>query len=202
MVGVRETISTVIVALAVAPVVHADMMPASSPRGGSRWSLAVWGKAVAPQPSDPQGSVTFGDTIDLDLFPEGCLPGVKLEAGSTGSAKHLKILTDRQNSVSLCLYALFGLGLCRSGAWIKRKLYVDLIPDWYHAGGPYQMGHSFAIAPNCLPAARIRCFIQPDSVIAIEAAPLVFRWEIVASFGQQSQFLPGVAASRGPPHRS
>ncbi len=201
MVGVRETISTVIVALAVAPVVHADMMPASSPRGGSRWSLSVWGKAVAPPPSDSQASVTFGDTVDLDLCPEGCLPVVKLDAGSTGPAKHLRIVADRQNSLSLCLYALFGLGLCRSGAWIK-KLYVELIPDWYHAGGPYQMGHSFAIAPNCLPSTLIRCFIQPDSVIAIEAAPLAFRWEIVASFGQQSQFLPGVVASRGPPHLS
>ncbi len=202
MVGVKETISTVIVALAVAPVVHADMMPASPPQGGSRWSLSVWGKIVAPQPSDSQGSVTFGATVDQNLFPEGCLPAVKLDAGSSGPAKHLRILTDRQNSLSLCLYALFGLGLCRSGAWIRKKLYVDLIPDWYHAGGPYQMGHSFAIAPNCLPSALRYCFIQPDSVMAIEAALLAFRWEIVASFWQQSQFPPGVVASRGPPYLS
>ncbi len=201
MVGVKETISTVIVALAVAPVVHADMMPVSPPQGGSRWSLSVCGQKIAPQPGDSQGSTTFGATVELDLVPVGSLPAVKPDAASAGAAQHLEILTDKQNSLSLCLYALLGLGLCRS-ATLARKFHFSWFPDWYYTGGARQTGHRFAIPPDCLLSALVYCFIQPDSATATEDTPVTLRQGIVASLWRQSQFTRAVAASRGPPYVS
>jgi hypothetical protein len=106
------------------------------------------------------------------------------------------IRADEQNSLDLCLFALLGLGLCKSAPYV-RKFSFGAIPDWYHTGGPSQIGHSFAISPDCLslkPACR--CRMQPDSTAATVSQ---FRLEIVESLWRRSQFTPAVLASRGPP---
>jgi hypothetical protein len=129
-------------------------------------------------------------------LPVEFLPQPSPEAGQASETKPARILTDRQNSLTLCLYALFGLGLCRSVPFFKR-LHFCCVPDWYHTGGPSQIGHSFAISPDCLslkPACR--CRMQPDSTAATVSQ---FRLEIVESLWRRSQFTPAVLASRGPP---
>ena len=71
------------------------------------------------------------------------------------------IRSDGQNSLGLCLCALLGLGVCRSAPWVK-KLSLTVIPEWYHDGGPRQIGHSLAVTPDCL-CSSSACFVQPQS---------------------------------------
>ncbi len=199
MAGVKKTISPVMVALAVASVVHADMMPMSPPEGGVRWSVFVCGRTVCQPSSDSHGSLTFQGTVDLDLLPVGFLPEVKSQVGDIGSTKPAPILTDRQNSLTLCLYALFGLGLCRSAPFVK-KLHFRCIPDWYHSGGPAQIGHSFAISPDCRISTPVFCFIQPAG--ERENVALQYFSGTIAALLSKSQFTPTSLASRGPPRMS
>jgi hypothetical protein len=201
MVGVKRTVSTAIVALAVASVVHADMMPVYLSEGGSPQPISLCDRTVAEQPSDSNWSATFLDAVALDALTVGLLPAARADAGDGGAAKPLRVLTDRQDSFSLCLYTLMGLGLCRTAPWIKR-LCVGCIPDWYHSGGPHQIGHSFAISPDCLSPALSYCFIQPDSVPAAEDSAPQYRGGIIMSVWRKSQFTPSVVASRGPPFLS
>jgi hypothetical protein len=58
-----------------------------------------------------------------------------------------------------------GRGLCRSTPLVKR-LHFGGIPEWYQHGGPSQVGHHFAIAPDCLTSTRVFCFIQADGTVA------------------------------------
>jgi hypothetical protein len=97
----------------------------------------------------------------------------------------------------LCLYALLGLGLCKSAPWVK-KLSLGVLPGWYHDGGPFQIGHSLAISPDCLCLAVV-CFTQPQDK-AEDLQPL-YRLGAVAALWRAAQFVPAVRAARGPPVR-
>jgi hypothetical protein len=198
MVGVKKICSTVIVALVVASAVHADMMPLSPLEGGSQQSVPVRDGTISQQPSDSGQLGRFLGPIDLDSFPIGFLPAAGVDAGGTSQTESPPVLTDRQNSFSLCLYALMGLGLCHTAPWVK-KLHIGLIPDWYHSGAPYQIGHSFAISPDCVSSAPIYSFIQPDSPSATQDILPQFHQRNVISLWRKSQFTPTVLASRGPP---
>jgi len=199
MVGIKKTISTAIVALAVASVVHADMMPQYPLKSGFRWPLSVCEETVPQQPSDSNEPATFRGVFDPDLLLVGFLPAAKLDAGGASDVRPLEVLIDRQNSFSLCLYTLLGLGLCRTAPWIKR-LYIGWSPDWYCSGGPYQIGHSFAIAPDCLISVPAVCFIQPGCLAAQDSL-VRYRWGTVMSLWRKSQLTAIVLASRGPPPR-
>jgi hypothetical protein len=195
MVGVKKTISTVIVAVAVASVVHADMMPVSSQEGDARQSLSICDQTVPP----PRSSFRFAiclETIALDSLPVGTLPSARGDGGGTDETKPLVVLTDRQNSFSLCLYALMGLGLCRTAPWVKR-LHIGVVPDWYHAGGPYQIGRSFATSPDCLTPAPALCFVQPQQ--DTQDVTRQYVRELLARPLGRPQFTPAGLASRGPP---
>jgi hypothetical protein len=120
------------------------------------------------------------------------------DAERAGETQPLRILSDGQSSFSLCLYALVGLGLCRSAPWV-RKLSVGVIPDWYHGGGPWQVGHSMAISPDCCPV-PIYCLVQPDHTR--EDSPSRHSRGTIMSLWRNSQFTPTVLAPRGPPYGS
>ncbi len=201
MVGVMKSITTAMVALAVASVVHADMMPISPPEGGARWTQCACVQTALGQPSDSQGSTTFRSTIGWDLLPVGFSPDVNRLAGDVAPEKPAQILMDRQDSLTLCLYALLGLGLCRSAPLIK-KFHLGCIPDWYHSGGPSQIGHSFVLSPDCHITALAFCFIQPEPTAATQDLLPQRRRGIVVSLWRQSQFTLSVLASRGPPSLS
>jgi hypothetical protein len=201
MVGVKKIISAAIVALAVVSVVRADMVPMSPSEGGARWAQSVCVPTAPQQASDSQDSAKFNGTVDLDVLPVGFLPEVDEQVGDVAPAKAPEILTDRQNSRTLCLYALLGLGMCRTAPWVKR-LHIGLIPDWYHNGGPSQIGHSFAISSDCLPSASVFCFLQPEPTAAAQDRLPQHRRGIVVSLWRQSQYTPAVLASRGPPYMS
>jgi hypothetical protein len=193
---VKRTVATVIVALVVAPVVRADMMPVASLDGGSRQSLSICDGRVPRGVSDSHQRVAFFGPVDLDLLQGGFVPLPNPEVGQPNETMPALVLTDRQNSLTLCLYALLGLGLCRSAPLVK-KLHFGCITDWYHSGGPSQIGHSFAISSDCLPAAPIFCFLQPD-YRPEEVAPQYSRGTIAALL-REAQFQLTALASRGPP---
>ncbi len=195
----RQIITVLVGALAVCAISHADMIPVSPLDAADSRQSPCAPSLTNLGPASP--SASFADlsgVFDPDLFLAGFLPPLDSRAGPTSETRPAQILTDRQDSRSLCLYALFGVGLCRSVPFV-RKLHFSGIPDWYHAGGPHQVRHSFAISPDCLPSAPVFCFLQPDATSATEGALPTFSWRIVVSLWRQSQFTPAVLASRGPP---
>ncbi len=201
MVGVKKTISMVIVALAVASVVHADMMLVSPLEGGYWLSASICEDRVPEQLSDSNQPAAFLCTGDLGLSQTGFPLLLNPEAGQSSETGPALILTDRQNSLTLCLYALLGLGLCRSAPLVK-KLHFGCIPDWYHSAGPFQIGHSFAISPDCRPSASVFCFLQPDLAVGTRCLLPRYRRETMVSFWRKSQGWLTVFASRGPPLHS
>ena len=105
-------------------------------------------------------------------------------------------LTGGPCSASLCLYALMGLGLCSAPHWIKR-LSFGHIPEWYHDGGPFQIGHSFAATPESLCTLQV-CNLEPPNDTAEDFVPQ-YRQRTIVSLWRKTQFTPDVLVSRGPP---
>jgi hypothetical protein len=200
VVGTRMVITVLFGALALDAAVHADMMPLSSldtARGPQSPGAGIVRDLLPASPCTPFSDV--GGLSDLDSLTVGSLLEPATEVGQSRETRPAQIVTDRQNSLTLCLYALFGLGLCRSAPFVK-KLHVGCIPEWYHTGGPSQIGGSLAISPDCLPAAPVFCFIQPDG----EAQDVASQYlsGTIAALLRKSQFTPPTLASRGPPARS
>ncbi len=170
------------------------------------WSLCP---GRGPQNRSPRGfEVAHLPPADaVGLFPGpamddlGCMGvGLPREARGivepSGEAQPVRILSDEQSSLGLCLYALLGLGLCRSVPYVK-KFSVGVIPQWYHDGGPFQVGHSHAISHDCLGFASVHCFVQPDT--RPEMPILQYRREAIVALWRKAQFVPTILASRAPP---
>jgi hypothetical protein len=190
----QKKVIAVVMALAAVSVVHADMMPVGQPCAGSPESLLVYEQT----PVQPTGvsalSIHSPSIADLDLTSGELIH--ELDAGQIRAAAPSQVLAYEPGSLNLCLYALIGLGLCRSAPWVKR-LSFGFVPDWYHDGGPYQIGHSHAIGPESLSCALVYCFVQPECT-SLDLLPQHYLGK-VASLLRQSLFVPGRLASRGPP---
>jgi len=193
----RQIITVLIGALVVCAISHADMMPVSPLDAADGRQSPQAHTLTDLRPASP--SSPFADFVgigDLDSSFVRFLPQAGPEAGQPSETKPAAILTDRQNSLTLCLYALLGLGLCRSAPLVK-KVHFSGIPDWYHSGGPLQIGHSFAISPDCLASAPICCLVQPEC--GAETPLAQYRRGAIVSRWRKSQFTPMVLAPRGPP---
>jgi hypothetical protein len=191
----RRLISGIICALLFAGFARADMTPVYQPQVDRSPSQCVCDKAQVRQaaPSDlfdrpvidlDFGSVEFSSENTTEIAPPVKAP------------QHAIDLNGGPGSANLCLYALVGLGLCSAPHWIRR-LHFGHIPEWYHDGGPFQIGHSFAVSPESLRPVPVYCFIQPDDT-AEEYIPR-HRLGTIVSLWRKSQFSPDVFASRGPP---
>jgi hypothetical protein len=180
-------IPVVVMLLGVATAVQADLMPI--PDDGTTEQIAVCMRAEISATVDPIPS--------LSLAEESISDGILLiqEAEKGGVTPSFRPLVDRSNSVDLCLYALVGLGVFRSGHWVKRSSW-GVIPDWYHSGAPQQIGHSRVVGPDahCLATA---CFVQPDC--AVDNSPLCDGLVVMVSLGHLSQCTLRALVSRGPP---
>jgi len=153
----------------------------------------------------PAQSVDFAGLFDYqsvtDFKPEpiqfsteaGCDLSQRSQTGPP------QILTDGQSSLSLCVSALIGLGLCSSAHCLK-KLHFGSIPEWYHHGGPSQIGHSLAVNPDSICPVPVYCFVQPDN--AAEYPMPISRLRDIVSLWRKSQYTPDVLAARGPPMTS
>jgi len=107
----------------------------------------------------------------------------------------VRVLTDGESSLSLCLYGFIGLGALRWAHWMKRSS-LAWVPDWYHSGGPFQIGHSHAAGPD-LRFTPVPCFVQPQC--EAQDDPLRYDRGTLTPFLRESQFATTLLASRGPP---
>ncbi len=182
-----------IAGLAFAPAAFAGMMPASSHDGG----------ALCPgldlQYTNASSLFDCSGATGLDFWPGQSLPDTPAQVQQAGQIQDRQTLTDGIGSLSLCLSALIGLGLCGSVHWVKKGSF-HFVPDWYHNGGPFQIGHSHAVNPNILCSVPVYCFIQPVCT-ARDVIPQ-YRLGAVESLWRKSQFTPTVLGSRAPPDMS
>jgi hypothetical protein len=192
----KKIITAIIMALAVMSGAYADMMPASSLDGVSCPWVQACDQTASQSPNSP--SPLIGPAIvDLDFQFAAFWPTTDEEVDPTNETRQPpQLLEPGYSSFGLCLYTLMGLGLCRSAPWMK-KLSFGHIPDWYHDGGPFQIGHSFAISPESLCTLRVCCFVQPDD--RTDEFVTKHRLRTIVSSWRKSQFTPAVIASRGPP---
>ena len=198
MVGRGKTIIVLVGGLVLGATVRVDMVPLACVDAVSFQPSHACLPANLQATDSCSQSMACAGVTDLGPSPRGLLPRPTAEGHRTGAMPPAPIVADGQNSLSLCLYALLGLGLCRSAPFVK-KLYLVSVLDWYHSGGPCQIGHSFAIVPGCLSRAPIYCFIPPDSTAQTQDLLAQYRWGTVVSLWRQSQFTPVVLTSCGPP---
>jgi hypothetical protein len=189
----RNIVALLVVGIALSGTVYADMA-VSGPLGGGE---TAWLRAQ-PAPERPLAGDPFLDSSFATS------PLVRRPLPSAGAPEAVRdsqtvhILTERQDSLHLGMWALLSLGLCKSAPWVKR-VSLGVIPDWYHDGGPFQLGHSLAVSPDCLNSTSVCCFIQPES--RDEAPMPQCRRRGIISLWRETQFTPAVRASRAPPHR-
>ncbi|HSW01600.1 MAG TPA: hypothetical protein VLI39_15630 [Sedimentisphaerales bacterium] len=188
-----------LVSMSIAACVRADMSPVGGWNDGPTWPSRDDGHLIAPsvEASVPATALRFDDSgwsaIDL---PFGRFGGVVLPAAEP---LVVHVLSDDQDSLSLCLYAFLSLGLYRSGHWIKRFSW-GAIPHWYHDGGPFQIGHSHAISHDCLGFVSTHGSLLPTGVLPMPM--LKHRGQALIAFWRKSQSVPTILASRAPPLRS
>ncbi len=196
--GRQKIIPVFIGVMALGGVAWADLVPLSPLEAAYCPPTQVCVETPPPSSYLSPLPVGLANIVDLGPLPIGLPLMPDAGAGEQRQTKVAKIMADRQDSLSLCLYALLSLGLCRSVPLVK-KFHVGWIPDWYHADGPAQIGHSFAISPDCLcsiPGSRLarRGLMAGDERVLPQ-----HRWGAIVSLWRESQFTPSVLTSRGPP---
>ncbi len=195
MINRRKLLITVGLGLLVTTGVYADMTPVSRMdakcvQSSNACRLAELQYTDLSSPYNPP-SVTELDLWSVEFFPEA-----KADVSQTSEMQQPQILTDGTGSSNLCLSALIGLGLCSSAHWVKR-ISFGFVPEWYHNGGPFQIGHSYAVTPESLCPVPVCCFVQP--VCTVEDSLPQYRLGTVTSLWRKSQFTPTVLVPRGPP---
>ena len=198
MVNNRRIVSAVICGLIVTATVQADMVSVSQQNTGRKHSSSVY-NIVETQHSYSSNQSNLFDAADLDSWSAEFLHHANTDVEQTTDRQHLQTFSNGPGSLNLCVSALIGLGLC-SSAHVVKKLSFSFVPEWYHNGGPFQIGHSYAISPESLCPVPVYCFNQP--VYMTEDSFIQHRWRTVVSIWRKSQFTPAVIASRGPPNIS
>jgi hypothetical protein len=197
MIKLKKLILVAVCMWLITPAVYGDMTPLS--RLGCNLQNAsknLCDESLLPHSNLSDKSV-FSGIIDADYSSVGLIPESKAVIEQGSKAGHLEILKADSGSRSLCLYTLIGMGLCSSVTWVKRMSF-GFIPEWYHNGGPHQVGHSYAVMPGTLKPVPVGCFVQPDYT----GESLLTRCykEIDISFLRNSQFTKDTLFYRGPPH--
>lgn len=195
MIDRRRFLTAVIGGLVVTAAAYADMTPVSQLDAGCR-QLPRDCARTNLQYTNLSSPFNCTSVADLDSSSVQFLPEANANVRQTSEIQHPIDLTNGPSSFNLCLCALIGLGLCRTAPWVK-KLSLGFVPEWYHEGGPFQIGHSHALMPGTLCPVPACCFIQP---FCTEDNPLSqYRLKTIVSLWRKSQFTPAVIASRGPP---
>ena len=198
MINRRKLFITVGLGLLVTTGVYADMTPVSQ-SDAKRVQSSNACRLAELQYTNLSSPSNFPSVGHLDSWSVEFLPEANADASQTSDIQNPLSLTNGPGSLNLCLSALIGLGLCSSAHWVKR-LSFDFVPEWYHDGGPFQIGHSYAVTPESLCPAPAYCFVQPDCTV--EDSLPQYRIRTIVSLWRKSQFTPFVFAPRGPPLRS
>ena len=195
----RRAISVLFAVLVCTVSVYADMMPVRTSSTESGKPAYIPSGQTNLQYVDSSGPFNYPGVVDLDLWPAELLPGQTADIEQPPELQNLRSLTGGPGSFALCLYALIGLGLYQAAPWVK-KIPFQFIPEWYHDGGPFQIGHSHAVMPETLYPTPACCFLQPACMV--ESNIQKYSQRTVISLWRKSQFTPDVIASRGPPSNS
>lgn len=193
--GRRSLVIAVLGVLVGTVTARADMTPVSGLDIVSWQSVRVCDQTDLRQ-TNYSSPFTGLSVTDVNWRPFEFPPETIADPGQIFDAQHSQSLTSGPSSLSLCLSALIGLGLCSSAHYVKR-LHFGSIPQWYHDGGPSQIGHSFAANPDSICPAPARCFVQP--VHTAENIMPQYRSGTIMSLWRESQFTPSGIAARGPP---
>ena len=194
----RRVLTAILLATAITASVRADMMPACH-MGVTSSPMAQVGKRGSSQPSVAVNLLAAPTPASLAPPSPALVAATNGDLATANQAQpRLQTLEDDHSSFDFCLYALMGLGLWKAAPQMRRMSLGD-IPDWYHHGGPLQIGHSHAVGPSCLCSAAV-CFVQPDHTVD-DFSPQ-YRIRTIVSSWLESQFAPCVHASRGPPMTS
>lgn len=194
---VRQGVFSVVVIFVVAAGARADRMAGSAAGATSMGEVYAVGEAgchevllfglprQVPTPADP--------CLHGDCLPQEAPAAADRMADSQGAI----VLKDGRGSLDLCLYTLIGLGLFRSGHWVRRSS-LGFVPEW-HSGGPQPIGYSHAVGPDAGSHAVV-CLVQPDAAAD--------RWILHPDRRDslsglcRSQSIPTMLACRAPPHLS
>ncbi len=174
------------------------------------------GDVLAPTAVPPVNTVAVAQIADVGTWAQqlsldgdhhcwlvpGFLPGLTQPAyagaaDAPASAGTLHELPPAPSSLSLGLTALAGLGLYQAGRSV-RKLHLSNLPEWYHTGGPAQVGHATPLdldidtsaLPLCVHATPTPC--RPHLIRFVDEAVLPKPFECI----------PLAVAPRGPPQIS
>ncbi len=183
--------------LAVPATVSADMMPMSGSDTGCRQATLVGAPDGLAGASLPITSISHGDALAWSFGSIDFLPEISAAAATTCETQPQVVLAGDPSSLSLCLYALLSLFLCKSAASMAKLQFNCCLPDWYEVSGRYQIGHGQALSIDCHPV-PVYCLVQPRSYAAGFSARS--GRGVVMSLWRGSQFTPAVIAPRGPPH--
>ncbi|OHB74368.1 MAG: hypothetical protein A2Z25_23280 [Planctomycetes bacterium RBG_16_55_9] len=207
----RRQILGVIGVLIVAGMARADMTPISELHGGQVRHADGGQVQVQPASSKAESRQTdvsgrydsSGDfatsCVELEFDPLACPTRTDMaDVAQPSPTPPVMELTGGPDSCSLCLYALMGVGLCCAPHWVKRLSSGHIhLPEWYHDGGPFQIGHSHAATPDSLCTLQL-CLLEPPDGPA-EDSQLLYRLGTIHALWRKSQFTPAALASRGPP---
>ncbi len=194
----RQGVFSVVVAFIVAAGARADLM------AGSPTAVTSTVEACALGGTDCHEVLLFGLSDQVPTPAGLCLQGDCLPQEAPAVADRMAdseeaiVLVDGRGSLDLCLYTFIGLGLFRSGHWVCRSS-LGFVPEWYHSGGPHQIGYSHAIGPDAH-CVQTTCFVQPD--LAPDRRSLHHGRRGFLSWLCRSPFIPTVLACRAPPHLS
>jgi len=198
MLGGRRSFAAIVAALVLTGTAFADMMPAARLQTGPQELPCVCDQADLSHSSSSNPLSNLSAIADLNLKSTLVVPMQEPGEARACAAQSVQGLMEGQGSVGLCLYALIGLGLCRSASGV-RKLHLGFAPDWYHSGGAHQIGHIYAIEWDSL-SSPPACYVQPD--YSSEYLSLQYNEGIIVSLLRGSQFTPSTLVYRGPPNMS
>jgi hypothetical protein len=183
-------------ALAVTAGAHADLVPdRNSP--GVTGGLSVSGEAA---PGEGMGA-QFARELLEGVFPRpnrplSVWPAEHLHSkGSTGDS--VLSVPAGPGSASLFLFALGGLGAWNLGR-SARKLHLGCLPEWYHSGGPRQVGHATPLDLDFHLATAPLCRLEVPAAIGGNVSSQWWSWRERA-VGLSAQQVLHSADPRGPP---
>ena len=173
--------------------VYADLTPIPQP-GESASATAVYN---CPAPASTRPAALADDGLWFAVSPltelaRGERVAILPIVPPDEHRANIRQLPPGPDSASLFLLAVGTFGALHLGRSF-RKLHLNIAPEWYHAGGPAQVGHAKPIDLNS-PALHLCCFEQPaDEPPACRRA-----WRTRARPCRVQHFLT-IAAPRGPP---
>jgi hypothetical protein len=182
--------------LAVVSAVRADLVPTHHTTTASVKAMVP---RVAAEEADSQRVRINDSRCGEDLFwPTAHVPDALLVSEPASDDSATQPLPSAPSSATLCLSAFAGFGvwqLTRSA----RKMHLGSLPEWYHDGGPAQIGHVTPLDLSFdLSALPICHFEAPDP--SGDQGPLPSWWlSRTPRHPFSSQFTLLTADPRGPP---